>query len=359
MAIARDELRKIPYLNVEAIGPRVVNLMPLWDGTRWHTWLDTPQGLFEMHPVDAYKSDYVARSAASPSDVIIPFVELMWQRASWPETARLVSAISADFHNLGTSIEKIDHFYVTRNEIGMPVADFVATEMEYIFVLSRSVFDLVHSVFATIWGGERITLLDENAEAKRKRHHLPDSFQKMLYKGRRTGEPTARSRQEYVDDFALPLSLADAYMATTNFFDDVRSLRNKIVHGVADAGILFSTDRGFCIPKNFREVLGIRCPVVDAPHNDNIVSLLPLLAYVVVGTIDCCSLLATQFAAQIELLDELAPGYRMFVRGPHNDALLWALSVSKGGSPWWSDRERKAKRSPPEVVVGSSQPIPG
>lgn len=60
-----------------------------------------------------------------------------------------------------------------------------------------------------------------------------------------------------------------------------------------------------------------------------------------------------------EVLDELAPGYRVFVRGPHNDALVWVLSVSKGGSPWWSDRERKVKRSPAEVVVGSSQPVPG
>lgn len=39
------------------------------------------------------------------------------------------------------------------------------------------------------------------------------------------------------------------------------------------------------------------------------------------------------------VLPPIAPGYRVFVRGPSTDALLSVLAVFEGGSPWWSESE--------------------
>jgi len=178
MEINREYLRVIPYLDIEAMGARTLNLMPFWDGAKWHLWVPGPDGLIEMKVVEIVQMDYVAKEAASESDVIIPFVELMWQHASWPPIYRVISAISEDFHNLSTSIEKMTHFFERRNDIE-DVAPFVKTEVEYMIILSRGVFDLLQEAIAWIWGNA-VRLLDAKAEARHKQVKLPRKFSRMV-----------------------------------------------------------------------------------------------------------------------------------------------------------------------------------
>ena len=44
-------------------------------------------GIMPVSIVDAYEADYVALTPAKDTDIVIPFVEIMWQRASWPCSA--------------------------------------------------------------------------------------------------------------------------------------------------------------------------------------------------------------------------------------------------------------------------------
>ena len=349
----RAELQNVPYLDPAALGNldgRIVNLMPFWDGTRWHNWVPTPQGLFPMHTIDVFHSDYVAKTAAADTDALIPFVELMWQHLSWPDIASFTMAISADFHNLGTSIEKTDFFYLHQKEIGLAVTDFVKTELEYIFTLSRSVFDLIQEAIREIWFS-KVRLNDEMADARRKQKALPKSFRSMVYRGKDGRPATVRTREDLINDDQLPPSLADAYIAAVPFFDQIRTFRDSVVHGLSDRRLLYCTERGFCLPKDFRDSYGLQVDIPDHFENENLVSLLPLLAHIVVGTIATCSNLMASFARHIVLAPPLAPGYRIFVRGPHNDALGWMLKVHNGGSPWWSERLRRPKAGIPSAPI--------
>jgi hypothetical protein len=83
MAVTIESLKAVSYLNTEHLDGRVVKLMPLWDDESWHFWVDTPEGLVEGKMVDTVEGDYVAKAAAGQSDLFIPFIHLMWQRASW------------------------------------------------------------------------------------------------------------------------------------------------------------------------------------------------------------------------------------------------------------------------------------
>jgi hypothetical protein len=106
------------YLKAEHLGDgRTVKLMPLWDGKDWRMWVDTPVGLIEGKMVGTVEGDYVGVGAAKESDLFIPFVHLMWQRASWPEVCPLISAISDDFHNTGTSLAKLKHFFQSQRAL--------------------------------------------------------------------------------------------------------------------------------------------------------------------------------------------------------------------------------------------------
>jgi hypothetical protein len=162
--ITADDLRTVTYLDVTVLGDRAANLMPLWDGARWHMWLPGPHGLVNTEPIDAVQVDYVAKEPADKSDLLIPFVHLMWQRASWPEVCPLIRAICEDFHNMGTSIARLRLFFDSREALAGGLASrFAATELEYLIILARTVFDLLQEMASRIWQ-VRVRLSDESAE---------------------------------------------------------------------------------------------------------------------------------------------------------------------------------------------------
>ncbi len=81
-----EDLRKAAYLDAAQLGDRIVNLMPLWDGTEWRMWFPRQGGLLETKPQDTTEVDHAAHAPAKPSDPFIPFVHLRWQRATGRET---------------------------------------------------------------------------------------------------------------------------------------------------------------------------------------------------------------------------------------------------------------------------------
>lgn len=330
-----EELRLVPYLDVEHLGDRSVNLLPLWENDRWSLWIPSASGLFVMHPERAIETDYVAKSCESPSDIVIPFIELMWQRASWPEVCTLISAISADFHNLGTSVEKTSLFFRSRETLGHQSTHFVKTELEYMFMLSRSVFDLLQEIVERLWA-TRVRLPDPERESRRKARRLPSTFSKMILRDKNA----VRTAEEIMTDFLLPEALATAYASSARFFSAVRNFRDAIVHRGKNLRLLYVTERGFCIQKHHPGLELFACWRPEHDDNEHITSLLPLMAHLVLGTIEACNSVMSAFASEVPLPDPVAPGYRLFIRGPHNDALLWMQTVADGGSPWWSERAR-------------------
>ena len=71
--------------------------------------------------------------------------------------------------------------------------------------------------------------------------------------------------------------------------------------------------------------------------NENLVSILPWVAYIVLRTIEACNSLMSTFASVIRLSSEITPGLHVFVRGPCNEALLEVLQIHSGASPWWDE----------------------
>lgn len=92
-SITLADLQKVTYLDTAHMEGRIVKLMPFWDGANWHLWIPTPAGLMEGKVVDTTEGDYISKTAAKQSDLFIPFVHLMWQRASWRDVCPLILAI--------------------------------------------------------------------------------------------------------------------------------------------------------------------------------------------------------------------------------------------------------------------------
>jgi len=325
--------------------------MSLWDGERWHLWMPGPQGFFEVKPIDTVEVAYVAQTPAEKSDLYIPFVEFMWQRASFPEICPLIRAICEDFHNMGTSVAKLRHFFQARKALGaVHIARFATTELEYLVILSRTIFDLLQEAVASIWQ-RRISLSDPELEKRRKGHKLPDTFSKMVLRDKQS----LRTLEEIERKFTVPSQLASEYAKYAPFFASLRTTRDDIVHGGSGIGIVFTTERGFCVhrgEKPFSSFLGW-----ESTHHygNDLVSVLPWVANIIVQTINACNALMLAFASVILFPPEIAPGLRVFVRGPSTRALADILRVHEGGSPWW-DEESDGKTAQQDVPADAQAP---
>ncbi len=305
--------------------------MPFWDGECWHVWFPTEVGLIEGKVVDTLEGDYVARTPAHEHDLYIPFVHTMWQRASWPDVCPLISAICDDFHNMGTSVAKLRHFFDYRSALPAGSARrFACTELEYLVILCRAVFDLLQEMISVIWK-ERVQLHDSAAEARRRSAALPETFSKIVLRDKQS----LKTAEEIEKQYGLPKPLAETYAQVGPFFAELRNARDDVVHGGGDFNGVFDTERGFCVdPKQtpFASFKGWR---LEHYYNDNITSALPWIANAIFTTIGACNSLTSTLASIIQLPPEIAPGHQVFVRGPHNAALISLLQVQTGASPWW------------------------
>ena len=330
-AVTFEELKKLPYLDLSALDGRTVKLMPLWDGAEWHMWFDTPVGLIKGKVIDTIESDYVAKGAAQPSDLIIPFIHIMWQQASWSEICPLIVAIGDDFHNMGTSVAKLKHIHEFRKQIGdTGVHKFALTELEYLVTLCRTTFDLLQEMMAWIWKN-RVRLIDESAEAFRRAHALPRTFSRMVLHEKEQ----VRSAAEIEAQFGLPKLMAEQYERVAPFFRELRSIRDRILHGGSGFGMIFDTERGFCIDPKRHPFNTFENWRPEYYYNENTASVLPWIADTILKTIDACNSLMTAFGSVVRLPPPIAPGDTVFVRGYHNEAFAELLSIQSGGSVWW------------------------
>lgn len=307
--------------------------MALWDGQRWRQWVPTPVSTIEIPVVDLLVAEYVAVAPAKESDIFIPFVDLMWQRASWPEVCPLIRAICDDFRNMGISIAKLRFFFDHRDSRpSLAISRFAETELEYLLTVMRSVFDLLQEIVSTLWKNN-VTLTDDTAEKSRRGRSLPKSFSKVVLRDKQKQKTAA----EIGDVYGLPARLAEEYARAAPFFSQLREARDAITHGGSDTDNLFVTDRGFCVDPGAKPFSRFQGWLPEHRYNENLASVLPWVADSVFRTIDSCNRLTNAFAEVIRFPPEIAPGYRIFVRGPQNDALAEVLRLQAGGAPWWGE----------------------
>lgn len=332
MALSNAALAKLTFLNPQALQGRALVLMPVWLNEKWNLWLPTPTGdLIEMHPVEVASSHYLATAPVAQTDLHIPFIDFMWQRASWRETLRPVSAIADDISNLATSFQKIDAFWKHRALLGsdVGVGEFVRTDLEYVLVVARSVLDHLHEVLRFLWANVALS----NPEAQKKKRGLPDKLSKTALSGE-----GARSANQLRETYGLPPALAAFYEGLAPFLQDVRRMRDGIVHKGRSGGPIYVSDKGFAISPTEPLYHAVEHIWQDAHRlNENVVSLRPLLAHIALNVVYACNAAVAACSASVEFPAELAPGYRVFVRTEHGAALVRAQEVLRGASPWWSE----------------------
>lgn len=143
--------------------------------------------------------------------------------------------------------------------------------------------------------------------------------------------------EELAEVRRIPVQLARAYVAGADRLLSVRSFRDAIIHQGKEVPTVFVTERGFSILRTDPVVQELSIWTPDHRDYENLVSLRPLLAWIVMSAIDTCNIFAETLGQIFQLPPDIAPEHRVFIRSIHAPALLNTLHVLRGGSPWWSE----------------------
>jgi hypothetical protein len=221
-----SELERLPYVDTKPTDGRQVLLQKSYFdaiGGEWHLYFTpTSYTIGRMAGGETVYGSYFAQAAADPTqDVELAISTLVTQHLSFPALIPRLGQFEHDVQNCAAVLEKY-HLLANLGARGEYTTILITTELEYLFTLVRSMYDLLHQIVretAPLF----ITLNDVPERVVKNR--LPDSFADVALRGdaRLTGDEIVVRRK-------LPPALANWYVREAPAFQLLRKIRDAIVH---------------------------------------------------------------------------------------------------------------------------------
>jgi hypothetical protein len=312
-SIDLTKLTIIPYLDIPNLQGRFISTLTFYDAGNWRMWIPAGDQLIEVKALPA-EAFYFSFEPESPDDLYFHFLDFIAQRASFPALQKPILGLRDDVFNLSASLAKILHIHETRDVVGTGASRMVVTEVEYIFSICRSIFDLLQEIACALW--KTIQLHDHAANKK----PLKETFSKMvIFEGREA------TQEELVTRFGLPQSLAAYYIRNAKFFMTLRDFRDNIVHRGSQIQTIFSGDKGFLIQHSLKPFSDMEIWRKEEKQPNELVPLAPALGVIVHNTLSACEDFSVTIEQIIQFPPPIVPNMRFFMRGYFNDVFSDAL----------------------------------
>jgi hypothetical protein len=302
------QLASIPFLDHTELHGRFLCSTMFYDG-EWHSWINAGGQIFktQMWPAE---TAYFGTRAEQPTDICLHFLDLMAQRLNCYPISRQLFALQDDVYNMAASLAKIQHLHQSRKDFKSGVARLVATELEYLHSVCRSIFDLWQEVLVTVWAN--IRLLDPAT----KRRQLKKSYADMLFSANKP-----RTAQELADWFGIPNPLAECYTRSREFFGDLRKFRDRVIHHGGGPQTIFESDDGFLMVASRMPFKGPALWRPDEFHPNDLVPLQPVVNYAIYRTMAICTEFSQTLEQIFQLPPPIVPKFQLQLRG-YFDAVL-------------------------------------
>lgn len=323
-SVSLESVRQhLPHVDVTNLRGRAIPMQCLYDDQgEWHMWVsDGQDGLHKIvaRPVEAC---YFAKAMARDEDIRISFIEFLDQRAGFDNLHGLARSVYSDVQNLSTSLAKLELMFRARKE-WKGVGRMAATELEYIFLNCRSLFDLFQEIVSRLW--KRIELFDSSVAKK----NLPTSYRRMVLHD---------EKQMSVDQIAakhgIPQSIAEAYASTAPFFEWLREYRDFIAHSGRSFDPVFVADSGFAVSAAEAPFSRMDIWCESNTLKNNLGSLKSASCHVISTTLDAIENVISSLQAVVQFPPPVVPGYSVFMCGP-NIKYLSQLADSVRDKPWY------------------------
>lgn len=300
-----SHLSAIPYIDIKSVDGRFLGSSLFFDEGRWRLWTPVDAGFIELKIVEPLEMLYFARTPASKQDLYFHFLDFVAQRAAFPEVLHGFSGITDDVLNLIAVLSKIQLLHSSRDVVGDGIKRMITTEIEYLFSVCRSVFDLLQEIISRLWASIRLTDTSVNKKP------LKPSFNDMVTFG---GKPAALETLQ--SRFGLPVPLASVYLSFAEFFADLRSIRDNLMHHGSSVQTVFADDSDFLVSKHLRPFSTMQIWREDERRPNDLLPLSPALATVVYRTLSACEAFSRALGAMFAFPPPLVPGMGLFLRCP-------------------------------------------
>jgi hypothetical protein len=313
------KLDAIPYIDKGQLEGRFISTMHFYHEGSWELYIDVGDRLM---PIKAWPAEafYFANEREKDTDLYFHFLDFIAQRACFYGTEKPILGLRDDLFNLSASIAKIEHLHATKERIKQGVSRMVATEIEYVYSVCRSMFDLLQEISARLW--RTTVLVDEEAEAARRRKkQLPETFSKVLY----TGDDQIRTPEEIEERFGIPNLWAEYYVRHATFFTDMRKFRDGVIHNGSQLEYVFDTEHGFLVGKKKRPFSGFDIWSEEEHFDNDTVPLMPALGQVILQTVLACEDFSHMIVNAFEFPPPIVPGMKFFMRGYFDESFSTLL----------------------------------
>lgn len=323
-------LSDISWFDIKNLAGRTVPILPFYhQKTGWTSFIrDTritspPNSLVRLNPLDVVETPYFADSCASDDDGYSCFFDFIYQRAMFQHIHHQISAIFDDLLNLGASVQKIDILFSIWDERKLS-PHLISSEIEYIYMACRSIFDHLQKVIKELWKTVRLS----NPPAG-KPCDLKDSFREMLFT---KDAKTHYSRDQLIARYHLVPQLADYYLRNGHFFEYLRKCRVDFEHhGKSVDTIFYFPKSGFGISLTDPRFSQLDIWADHATKNGKAIgSLKWLCAYVIGHTVSALEDFAVTIQKYIGFPEPIAPNHKVLLRA---ESLKWMIGVIEG-EPW-------------------------
>lgn len=323
-----SELGRLPYVDhVPTDGRRVMIQIAYFDDAtgEWHLYFKPRAGIIgRMAGGEPVYGSYFARRPNDPSrDVESPISTLIAQRLSFPGLPAILSKFEHDVHNCAAVIEQF-HLIAARRDRADVARVLVATEIEYLLALVRSMYDHLHGIVR-----EFVPLIVLGASQRRAaRKKLPDSFARIALHGEEL-----RHGDDIVSSYDLPTPLANWYVVEGPAFRLLRSLRDGVLHhGKSIPEVYQLEGYGLAVAKDRPPWNSLAIWDEVGPVNDRLVPLRLVFVAVVRQVLECADRLATAMANSAQLPMPIGAQVKTYLRSAVSYRLVQIPRLVE--SPW-------------------------
>lgn len=309
--IPLPEIAKIPQIDHANLGGRGLISLNFFVEGEWHLWIPTNAGLIRMngHPEEGF---YFADRPESKKDGYLDILNFIAQFGNSKGVSRPTQGLMDDFLNLSGCLKKFDLlFEYSQIEKSPGTSRLIITELEYLFSLCRSIFDLLQEIIAAQWGN--IKPVDISARKKQ----LPKKFSSIILSDNQIG-----TVDQIVARFCIPTELAAFYVRSGPFFQTLRKFRDKFIHGGNSPEFVFATAKGFAVKATTQPFASFNIWNEEHRLPNDLCSLRPAIAYLVDETLKACEDYSATIQAMVSFPPPICPGLTFFMRSHFNEQLL-------------------------------------
>jgi len=314
--ITDDELKKIPYLGNMPNDGRLVLIRFFYDHKQneWFAFHKKPNDeILIIKPSDLVIGSYISERPASINDFEFPLGTFICKYLSFPDLINPLVSLENDFRNFSSILEKYIIMSTTDSE-SHKTAQLIETELEYLIILSRSVYDLLQKI------SKHATSIVKSFDESHSRliEDLPESFARITFSGN-----ISRTSEQLISRYNLPSALAEFYVNEATLFQKIRDLRIAIEHhGKSPEDIIYKLEEGFAVEISQEPWGDLNIWGNESIKNNNLGSLRLIFLYVIHEILEMTNRYVQAYASCVQVQSCFSGDYKLYLRNHYSHHLV-------------------------------------